>query len=255
MLYRFAITRKPGINFSQGITTGGLGQPDYPKAAAQHQMYVSTLKSCGLEVIVLDPDLQFPDGCFVEDTAILTDQMAVITNPGAVTRRGEAKTIAEALKPFRDLYFIESPGTLEGGDVLKAEDKFFVGLSERTNSEGFRQFENIVRQFGYCAVAVRLENILHLKSGIGYTGNNRMVAVRELARRDEFQAYEMAELEGDENYAANCLRVDSNKLIIPKGFQRIRQTLIRQGNTVIEIEMTEFQKMDGGLTCLSLLFR
>lgn len=253
MIYHKAITRKPGQNFSEGITTASLGTPDYAKALRQHARYVSSLKSHGLEVVVLESDLKFPDGCFVEDTAVVTPQMAVITNPGAASRKGETKTIIEVLRPLRKLFFIEPPGTMDGGDVLRAEHQFFVGLSGRTNKEGIKQFEEIVRHFGYTVTAVPLGNILHLKSGVSYVGDNTLIAVTELAKRPEFRTFEKIELKPEENYSANCVRIDARTLFIASGYPGVKKELATRNYTAVELEVGEFQKMDGGLSCLSLL--
>ena len=174
MLYKNAITRKPGINFSQGITTSNLGEPDFFKAMAQHAEYVKTLESSGIQVKTLESDINFPDGCFVEDTAVVFQEAAIITNPGVSSRKEEIKTINKILNTIKKLYFIDHPGTLEGGDVLKIEDKFYIGLSDRTNAEGIRQFAEITAKFGYQTFALKLEDILHLKTGIAYIGKTKL---------------------------------------------------------------------------------
>jgi dimethylargininase len=254
MLYTHALARTPGRNFSDGITSANLGKPDYGEALRQHALYVEALKHRGIAVFLLEPDLEFPDGCFVEDTAVVTPQMAVVTNPGAPTRRGETASITEVIRKFRKLFFIQAPGTLEGGDVMRAEGDFYVGLSGRTNREGTGQFAEIAGRYGYRVSAIQLDTLLHLKSGIAYIGNNTVVCTRELSRREEFRNFSIIELAPEENYAANCLRLSTKTLVIPSGCPRFKKTLFRRGYEVIDLEMTEFQKMDGGLTCLSLLF-
>ena len=253
MLYKTAITRKPGHNIGDGNTTAKLGKPDYAKALQQHNAYAEALCACGLEVIVLEPDPLFPDGCFVEDTAVVTPQMAHITNPGAASRKGETEVISGILLRSKPLFRIKLPGTMDGGDVLRVEEKFFVGLSDRTNEEGIRQFQEFVRPFGYTVTPVPLDNLLHLKSGIAYIGNNTLIAVSDLAKREEFASLNVIEVERGEEYAANCIRIDTKKLIFPKGYPLIKERMRRLGYETIELDMTEFQKMDGGLTCLSLL--
>ena len=254
MLYTHAITRRPGENFHTGITSAGLGLPRYREALHQHDLYVKTLGACGLDVRVLEPDLRFPDGCFVEDTAVIIPEAGIITNPGAASRKGEETSIASVLKKFMPLQTITSPGTMDGGDVLRVEKHFFVGLSGRTNGEGIEQFQRIVRPFGYVVTAVPLSNLLHLKSGIAYVGGNALVAVPELINRPEFAGYTIYPIDPKEAYAVNCLRVDDKKLLIAAGFAKTKEAFIGRGEEVIEMEVSEFQKMDGGLTCLSLLF-
>jgi len=251
-LYRVAVTRTPGENFSDGITTSGLGKPERETALRQHAAYIEALRSAGLEVVVLPPDPGFPDGSFVEDTAVVLPEIAVITNPGAPSRTGETASIRPVLAQFRRLEAIEPPGTLEGGDVLRTEKRLFVGLSGRTNAEGIRQLERIVRPFGYATSAIPIGAFLHLKSGVAYIGDGRLIAAPELS--GQFKGYEIVTIAQEETYAANCLRIDHRRLAVAKGFPRITEALLRLGYEIDELEMTEFQKMDGGLTCLSLLF-
>ncbi len=252
-LYRLAITRKPGENFSDGITSAGLGKPDHEEALRQHASYVEALRTAGMEVIVLAADPRFPDGCFVEDTAVVLPEVAVITSPGAPSRSGETESMADVLKQFHRLARIEGPGTLEGGDVLKAERHFFIGLSERTNAEGIEQFERIVRPFGYATQRVVPGPFLHLKSGIAYIGDGRLIAAPGLAHLSEFRDYHVITVDPEELYAANCLRIAHGTLAVAKGYPRLKQTLLGLGYEITELAMTEYQKMDGGLTCLSLL--
>jgi len=254
MFYKNAITRKPGINFNQGITTANLGIPDFFKAMAQHAEYVKTLEAAGIVVKNLESDIHFPDGCFVEDTAIVFPEAVIISNPGAISRKEEIKTINKILNTIKDLYFIDQPGTLEGGDVLKIEKKFYVGISDRTNPEGIRQFAEITKKFGYETFAIKLEGILHLKTGITYLGNNTIIGWPTVINQPEFNVYQKIEISPDELYASNCIRIDEDSLIIPKGFPKTKTILSELRYNVTVLDMSEFEKMDGGLTCLSLLF-
>lgn len=253
-LYRFAITRTPGENFREGITTAGLGKPQYRRALLQHAAYIEALRAAGLEVILLAPDPRFPDGCFVEDTAVVLPEIAVISNPGASSRAGETEEMKSVLSQFRRPAPIEPPGTLEGGDVLRVERRFFIGLSRRTNEEGIRQFARIVGQFGYSTKTVKPGPFLHLKSGLAYIGDNRLVAAPAMAAMEEFSGYEIITTRQEEAYAANCLRMAHGTIAIANGHPHITQSIQAAGYGTVELEMTEFQKMDGGLTCLSLLF-
>ncbi len=248
-----SIVRKPGKNLSGGITTANLGKPDFEKALMQHSNYVDALKSCGLEIITLGADNKFPDGCFVEDTAIVTDKMAVVTNPGAISRKGEQDSIAEVLKSYKELFYIKSPGTVEGGDVVKAENHYYIGISERTNEQGANQLGAILSDFGFTSSVVPLGNILHLKTGMNYIGDNRIIASEELSSYDIFKEFDIIELQPEENYSANCIRVNS-KIIIAAGYPELKSKLEKLGYQTIALEMSEFEKMDGGLSCLSLIF-
>ena len=147
-MFKHIIVRRPGRSLVEGITSANLGKPDYEKALQQHDGYIDALKSLGVKVKILDAEEQFPDAVFVEDTAVLAERCAIITNPGAPSRQGEEISIREALTEFYTaIETIQAPGTLEGGDVMRVGDHFYVGLSARTNEEGFRQFTAILNKF------------------------------------------------------------------------------------------------------------
>jgi dimethylargininase len=245
-----AIVRKPGRNFAEGISTSGLGKPDSAKALEQHEAYCNALTMCGLEVIVLEADERYPDGCFVEDTAIVTSGVAVLARPGAASRIGEEVEISKVLSQFKEIVEIESPGTLDGGDVLRVDDHFFIGISGRTNNEGARQLYEILVRYGYTASTVVVGSGLHLKSGIAYLGKGNFISVQELSGITETGNFIIAD--PDEAYSANCLAVNYH-LLIPKGFPKSGKKIAGLGYRVIELDISEFRKMDGGLTCLSLL--
>ncbi len=252
MQYKLAITRKPGRSFSQGITTANLGAPDFDLALAQHEQYVSTLKACGLEVLDLDADENFPDGCFVEDTALITPDFAVIANPGAASRRGETAALIPVLKKYRTLKFLDSAVTLDGGDVMLIGKTFYVGISARTTRQAASALRVIVQPHAYAVVPVLASNILHLKTGVCYLGNDTIVVTRQFANCPEFQCYQKIETLSAEDYAANCLRLNDS-LVMAAGFPDLKAKLLQLGLPVLEVEMSESRKMDGGLTCSSLL--
>lgn len=250
-MYTKAIVRRPGRNFTNGITTSTLGQPDFSKALEQHAAYCEALISCGVELTVLDADERYPDGCFVEDTAVVNSKVKVISRPGATTRRGEEEEIARVLAGFGPTESIVPPGTLEGGDVLRAENHYFIGLSARTNTEGARQLSTILLKHGLTSSVIRVEAGLHLKSDIAYLGNGNFISTPVFSKIAH--PANTIILDNDEYYSANCLRVNDH-LLIPKGFPKSKMRIIELGYNIIELEMSEFRKMDGGLTCLSLLF-
>jgi len=252
-MYNYAIVRKPGENFSQGITTSDMGKPDFKLALKQHDAYCEILRKCGVDLIVLETESEYPDCCFVEDTALLTEKIAVITRPGAETRRGEIESIEKIVIEYKKIERIEAPGTLDGGDIIRMEDHFLIGISDRTNEKGGRQLDKILSEYGYTATPVRVKGGLHLKSGLNYIGENTFLAIEQFSQLDELQEYTLIPIDEDESYAANSLHVN-DYLLIPKGFPKMKERIKAAGFNFIEVETTEFQKMDGGLTCLSLLF-
>lgn len=254
-MFTKAIVRKPGLNFYEGITTSALGKPDYREAVRQHTAYGKALKSCGLKLTVLEPSPRYPDAPFVEDTVVIAGKTAIITCLGDIRRRGEEKKIELELANHFTIKKIQFPGTVDGGDVLKIENHYYIGLSQRTNGDGAVQLAGFLSQAGFSSSFVEVKNILHLKSGINYIGNNTILALKGLEFLDEFKKYQIIEVKESESYSANCLLINGN-LLIPSGFPETRKKIaeLPYGYRLIELEMSEFEKMDGGLTCLSVLF-
>ncbi len=250
-LYTNAIVRRPGRNFASGITTSNLGQPDFGKALEQHAAYCEALIRCGVELTVLDADERYPDGCFVEDMAVVNGRVKVISRPGATTRRGEEEAIAQVLAGYGPVESITAPGTLEGGDVLRAENHYFIGISARTNREGAGQLADILTKHGFTSSFVRVEAGLHLKSDIAYLGERNFISTPVFSQ----VAHPANTIipDPDEYYSANCLRVN-DFLLIARGFPKSKRQILELGYNIIELDMSEFRKMDGGLTCLSLIF-
>jgi dimethylargininase len=256
-MFTKAIVRPPAPNFAQGLTTAGLGAPNYERALAQHEAYCLALEQSGLTLIRLDADPEFPDSTFVEDTAILTGRGAILTRPGAPSRAGEIESMRKMLlDDFPSLHSIQTPGTLDGGDVCEAGDHFFIGISERTNEAGAQQLAERLKSFNYTSrfVDIRgVEGLLHLKSGIAYLGDNRLAVITSLAGRAEFRGYDLVKVDADEEYAANCVCVNEH-VLLAAGYPMFGARLRALGYQTLVIDMTEFQKMDGGLSCLSLRF-
>ena len=256
-MFTKAIVRPPGANYATGLTTVDLGAPDLERALKQHEAYCQTLESCGLNVIRLAADEDHPDSTFVEDTAVLTARGAVITRPGASSRRGETSQIAPVIRDyFSNVHLIEEPGTVDGGDICEAGEHFFIGVSLRTNEEGARQLAGILESFGYSSSLIDIRgvsNILHLKSGLAYLGGKQLVLIEALRGRKEFAGYDVVCLDSSEEYAANCLDING-KVLIADGFPATKRELEHMGYPTIALEMSEYQKMDGGLSCLSLRF-
>jgi dimethylargininase len=248
-----AITRRPGRNFDQGLTRSKLGKPNYELALKQHASYVNALKTIGLDVIELESLPAYPDAHFVEDTAVLTPHVAVIANPGAFSRRGEEKSIAEVLARYRALETIQAPGTLDGGDVLMVGNHLLVGISERTNLEGAEQLGRIVEKYGYTFRPIQVGAGLHLKSSVNYLGQNHILVTREFKNHQALSGYDKTIVNREEEYSANTLWINDH-LLIPRGFPDTRRKLEALNQKLIELDVSEMQKMDGGLTCLSIRF-
>jgi len=250
-----ALVRRPSQNFAEGLTRADLGSPSVTLAKAQHGRYCEELQRSGLQLTVLSPDAHFPDGTFVEDTAIITPRGAIFTRPGAESRRGEVSGIREALLDLvPTLGEIEADGTVDGGDVCSVNDRFVIGISARTNEEGARQLAAILRGHGYesTILDVRgLPDLLHLKSGLAALDDGRLVAVAGLAERDELRGYPIVRVDARESYAANCVCVNG-RVLVARGFPLLEAALVKLRYDVVTLEMSEFRKMDGGLSCLSL---
>ena len=251
--FTHAIVRKPGPNYIHGITSSSLGKPILRRAYEQHDAYCNALKENGLELTILDPDPGFPDAPFVEDTAVIIPECAIISRPGDPRRRGEEQKIGEVLSRYKIGEAIKAPGTLDGGDVLLIDKQFYIGLSERTNENGANQLGEIVGQYGYQTKFIRIRNILHLKSGVNHLGGDWISIYNEWYHIKTFGKFKKIPVRSEESYAANCLFVNGT-VLIPKGFPDTLSKIKRAGHNYLELDMSEFQKMDGGLTCLSLRF-
>jgi dimethylargininase len=253
-IFKRAIVRIPCENMVNGITTAGLGKPDHKMALSQHQQYVDALKECGLEVTVLPPDEAYPDSTFVEDTALLIPECAIVTNPGAPSRKGEVLAVKKVLRDFyEEIEEVHPPGTVDGGDILAIGNHYYIGISGRTNFDGAEQIIEILKGYGKTASTIEVANLLHLKSGIAYLGK-RHIVMNSIFRQDsilkDFFSILIDEVEG---YAANCVRIN-NYVIFPKGFGKAKAKVENSGFSVIEVDVSEFRKLDGGVSCLSLRF-
>ena len=249
-----ALTRQVGSNFADCELTFLDRQPiDVAKAKEQHRGYEECLKSLGISVTSLPADPMFPDGVFVEDPAIALDEVAVITRPGAISRRGETVAIAHALSGFRELRYIAEPGTLEGGDVMRIGRTLFVGLSQRTNRDGIAHLASLLEPFEYDVVPVEVRGCLHLKSGACWAGNNIVLVNREWIDVAPLSAFKLLEVATGEEAAADVLPV-AGQLLVPASFPQTCDILSAAGLEVLPIDVSELQKAEAGVTCMSLLF-
>ena len=256
-MFQHVIVKTPCKAMVNGITDHPeLGTPDYEKALAQHAAYIEALKQCGVDVTVLPPDEAYPDSCFVEDPAIVTKYCAIVTNPGAASRKGETTAIEPVLEQFypkEKIFHITDPGTLEGGDVMMCGDTFYAGRSARTNEAGIQQLGKILGQFGCKVVEVPLTEVLHLKTGVVYLENNNMLTAGEFCDKPAFAGYNKVTIPAEEAYAANCIWVNGT-VLVPEGYPTVLKAVQELGYKTIVCDTSEYRKIDGGLSCLSLRF-
>lgn len=253
------IVRIPASTMVEGITSAPeLGKPIYSLALEQHQKYQEALATCGVNVTVMPKNEKFPDSCFVEDAAVIvTGEIAILTNPGAKTRNGEKHDMLPYLQKFFDeehIAKIEAPGTLDGGDVMMVGDTYYVGMSERTNREGIRQFHNILAKVNKKCIPVPMTEMLHLKTGVNYLEHNNLLISGEFLEYPTFKSFNQIVVPASEGYAANCIWVNET-VIVPEGYPTVLKAVQDLGvYRVITCDTSEFKKLDGGLSCLSLRF-
>ncbi len=253
-MFSNAIVKQPCQNMIKGLTGSQLGLPDYPLACRQHKDYISALEACGLNVTIMPPDEDYPDSTFIEDTCLLTDRCAVITRPGADARKGETASVKQTISRFYNtVEHIRPPGTLDAGDVMMADNCFYIGLSLRTNQEGARQLSAILESFQFTTCTLPLAHVLHLKTGISYLDNDILLTAGEFIDHPALSGFKAIVVPEAEGYAANSLWINGT-VLVPAGFPVTLEKIQQAGYKTIELDMSEFQKLDGGLSCLSLRF-
>jgi len=254
-MFKNAIVRRPGHSLVNGITSAPeLGKPDCGLAIKQHDAYIEALKSCGVEVTALKADERFPDSCFVEDVAVCTKKFAVITNLGASSRKGEEKEIIEVIKKYyNDIEYIKEPGTLEGGDVMMVKDHFYIGLSKRTNREGAEQLIKALEKYGMSGSIVEISEMLYLKSGLAYLEDNVLLVTGKFINNLEFKKFNKIIIDEEETYSANCIRLN-DYVLVPAGYSKTKEKIKNAGFKIIVVDTSEYRKVNGGLSCLSLRF-
>ena len=237
-----------------GLSTAGLGLPDFDLASAQHEMYIAALKKCGLEVLVLDADEKFPDSVFVEDVALLTPEVAIMTYPGAESRRGEVVEMRSLLHHYFDVVEqVHPPGTVEAGDIMQVGTHYYIGLSGRTNAEGAKQVTDILEHYGMTGSTVTLKEMLHLKTGVSYLEKGNLLVAGEFIQHPTFVSFNTIPVPEQEAYAANSVWLNDS-VLFPAGYPVTQAKLSALGYVVEEVDVSEFRKLDGGLSCLSLRF-
>jgi len=226
---------------------------DMEKARAQHHAYENALASLGARVISLPEEPELPDSMFVEDPAIVLDELAVVFPLGTETRRREAASLAKAISRFRKIAAVTLPGTVEGGDIMRVDRKLFVGQTSRSNEEGIRQLRGIVQSYGYEVIAVPVTGCLHLKSGVTHLGKNILLANRGWFDPAPLAGFEWIDVDPAEPHAGNALALNGT-VLFPASFPQTRARIEAKGFHVLPLDISELQKAESGLTCSSLLF-
>jgi len=254
LVYSFAIVRRPGKSYKNALSSTHENKSiDVEKAQFQHLKYAQILTDIGLTVIHLPIDESYPDGCFVQDPFVTIGKTSFQTIQAAKSRKGEGKMLAKVLSYFKKVKIMKNSAYMDGGDVLLTPKKIFIGISERTNKEGIKQFikalksENIPQ-----VIPISVTKCLHLMTGASYIGKNVML-VSDLIDHSYFKGFSKIYVPQEEEYAVNCLNF-GNIVIVPKGYKYSIRQIQKQGFQTIELDMSEFKKADGGLTCLSSLF-
>lgn len=248
-----AITRDVSASIAQCELTHLERTPiDVSVAREQHRAYENALISAGCELRRLPELPGCPDAVFVEDTAIVLRELAMITRPGAESRRPETDGMAMVLRPFRKLSYIREPGTVDGGDVLVVGKTLFVGISSRTNEEGVRQIRAIVEPEGYRVIATQVNGCLHLKSAVCALDDRTLLIHRDWIDADAFRKYSLIDIDPDEPFAANALRV-GDRVIYPSAYRKTRDRLQEAGFNLRLVDASELAKAEGGVTCCSVL--
>jgi dimethylargininase len=225
---------------------------DLARATLQHQQYEEALVALGCTVQRLPPTPGLPDSVFVEDMAVVLPEVAVMTRPGAESRRGEVADVATALAPYRELVTMEAPGTLDGGDVLCIGTHIYVGQSERTNAEGIRQLTGVLSPYGYKVQAVQMSGCLHLKTAVTRVARDTVLLNSQWVDAEAFAEFERIEVQPDEPFAANALLV-GDAVLYPARHVGTRRRLEERGVDVRTVAADELEKAEGGVTCCSIL--
>lgn len=247
-----AIVRQPAPGLAGGLTTATSGPPDLALALEQHRAYVQALEASGVAVTTLPPLDDFPDSVFVEDVAVCTPHCAVVTRPGAPSRRGEAAHIEASLREhYATVARIEAPGRLDGGDVLQIGGHYVVGLTDRTDAEGARQLIAILARHDLSGETLPVQGMLHLKSGVAWLGDKLLLLQPTLVDAPAFTGYDKIVLVEDETYAANAVLVN-DRVLVAAGHPKTGQAIEEAGLCAVALDVSEFRKLDGGLSCLSL---
>jgi dimethylargininase len=250
---KLAITRDVSPRFNECEITHIDRTPiDVHIAQSQHHAYVQALKELGYAVLELPAEKDLPDSVFVEDTAVILSDAAIITNPGADSRKPETLSIIPALRPYRELIFIESPGTVDGGDVLALGKNIYVGLSTRSNQAAVDQMNEKLGKYGYTAQGVEMHDCLHLKTAVTRVDDKTLLINRKWVDVENFEGYNLIDVDESEPFAANCLPV-GDMIIFPVAFPKTSAKLEEYGYKIKSVVVDELAKAEGAVTCCSLI--
>jgi dimethylargininase len=249
-----AITRPPSEAIERCELTYLDREPiDVARAVAEHDAYVAVLRELAVHVIELAAEPDLPDATFVEDAAIVLDEVAVITRPGAASRQPEVASVAAALEPYRTLRFLQAPATLDGGDVLRIGRTLYVGSGGRSNAAGIAQLADLLAPYSYTVHSARFEGCLHLKSAVTSIGHDLLLANAAWVDTSQFEGCQAVAVPADELHAANALTV-AGVTLLPAGYPHTQALLEAHGFTVRPVDISELEKAEAGVTCSSLLF-
>jgi len=250
---RLAITRDISPRFNECEITHIDRTPiDVSVAQAQHYGYVQAIKELGYAVLELPAEADFPDSVFVEDTAIVLPDVALITRPGADSRKPEIESIIQALRPYRELVSIESPGTLDGGDVLVLGKNIYVGLSTRSNMNAVNQMNQLLGKYGYKTHGVEMHDCLHLKTAVTRVDDKTLLINRKWVDVENFEGFDLIDVDESEPFAANCLPM-GDSIIFPVAFPKTGEKLTSRGYKIKPVVVDELAKAEGAVTCCSLV--
>ena len=225
---------------------------DFARAQQQHLDYQSALSSLGCDIVVVPAPPGLADSVFIEDTALVLDDVAVMLRPGVASRQPEVAGVAEILRQYRPLKTIEPPGTVDGGDLLRVGNTIFAGLSTRSNQSGIQQLRDIVSDFGMTVETVETSKCLHLKSAVSEVAPGTLLINTDWISSSAFKDFELIPVDKEETHAANALRIGKT-LIYPSSFPRTMDALVNRGIDVTPVDLTELQKAEGAVTCCSLI--
>ena len=250
-----AITRgvSPAINECE-LTNLEREPINYERACAQHAQYESALKHLGLAVLSLPKEPTLADSVFVEDIALVLDECAIITRPGADSRRPEAESIAKVLAPYRKLFFIEAPARVDGGDILRVGKNIYVGLSTRSDTNAIEQMQDFLQPYGYEVNAVIVTGCLHLKSAVTQVAKDTLLINPKWADRNLFSGMKFIEVDPSEPYAANAVLIGET-IVYPTAFPKTQKRLEAAGIHMVTVDADELAKAEGAVTCCSLIFK
>lgn len=251
---KVAITRQVSPAINQCELTHLEREPiDYKRALVQHRQYEDALRSMGLKIISLPAEADLPDSVFVEDVALVLDECAIMLNPGATSRRPEVASVEQVLTPYRDIFRIQPPGTVDGGDILAIGRRVYIGISSRSTEEAVGQMKAILDQFDYEVFAVRVTGCLHLKSAVTQVNANTLLINPDWVQKEDFPGMQFIEVDSSESYAANALWVDES-VIYPSSFPKTQAKLSQAGVRMFIVDADELAKAEGAVTCCSLIF-